>query len=195
MKKEELQKLGLTEEQMQEVFKLNGKDIEALKSENTKLTNEKEMLTTEKESLETQLGVANEKIEEFGKIDVEQIKKEAEDYKAKYEESKTEYESKINQMKLTHEIDMALAGAKVKNAKAVKALLDMEELETTKDFTKAMESQINTLKESDGYLFEGDKPTESAVGKVNTLDDSGDDGPLTYSQMMDKLSKNPGAKF
>ena len=48
MKKEDLGKIGLTEEQQTEVFKLNGLAIEQYKIENANLTNTIQTLETEK---------------------------------------------------------------------------------------------------------------------------------------------------
>ncbi len=64
-------------------------------------------------------------------MDVEGIKAAADEYKQKYEKAKEEAEKELEKIKFNHAIEKALAGAKAKNIKAVKALLDMEGLKLT----------------------------------------------------------------
>lgn len=164
MKKEELLELGLTEEQIQGVFKLNGQDINSIKSE--------------RDNLKSELEVANNKISELG--DYEDVKSEVEKYK-----------NEISDLKLNHSIENSLMKSKVKNPKAAKALLDIEALKNSKNFDSDLENQIKSMKESDSYLFEVEGSSvggASSVNEPNVKD-------MTYSQMMEYLEKNPGAKI
>lgn len=164
MKKEELLELGLTEEQIQGVFKLNGQDINSIKSE--------------RDNLKSELEVANNKISELG--DYENIKSEVEKYK-----------NEISDLKLNHSIENSLMKSKVKNPKAAKALLDMKALKNSKNFDSDLENQIKSMKESDSYLFEVEGSSVGGAGSVNEPNVK----DMTYSQMMEYLEKNPGAKI
>lgn len=164
MKKEELLELGLTEEQIQGVFKLNGQDINSIKSE--------------RDNLKSELEVVNNKISELG--DYENIKSEVEKYK-----------NEISDLKLNHSIENSLMKSKVKNPKAAKALLDIEALKNSKNFDSDLENQIKSMKESDSYLFEVEGSSVGGVGSVNEPAVKN----MTYSQMMEYLEKNPGAKI
>lgn len=164
MKKEELLELGLTEEQIQGVFKLNGQDINSIKSE--------------RDNLKSELEVANNKISELG--DYENVKAEVEKYK-----------NEISDLKLNHSIENSLMKSKVKNPKAAKALLDMEALKNSKNFDSDLENQIKSMKESDSYLFEVEGSSVGGAGSVNEPNVK----DMTYSQMMEYLEKNPGAKI
>lgn len=166
MKKEELLELGLTEEQIQGVFKLNGQDINSIKSE--------------RDNLKAELDVANNKISDFEKINVDEIKAEVEKYK-----------NEISNLKLDHSIENSLLKSKVKNPKAAKALLDMEALKNSKNFDSDLENQIKSMKESDSYLFEVEGSSVGGVGFVNEPSTEN----MTYSEMMEFLEKNPGAKI
>lgn len=166
MKKEELLELGLTEEQIQGVFKLNGQDINSIKSE--------------RDNLKAELDVANNKISDFEKINVEEIKSEVEKYK-----------NEISNLKLDHSIENSLLKSKVKNPKAAKALLDMEALKNSKNFDSDLENQIKSMKESDSYLFETEGSSVGGAGKVDPPSTEN----MTYSQMIEFLEKNPGAKI
>lgn len=164
MKKEELLELGLTEEQIQGVFKLNGQDINSIKSE--------------RDNLKSELEVANNKISELG--DYEDVKSEVEKYK-----------NEISDLKLNHSIENSLMKSKVKNPKAAKALLDIEALKNSKNFDSDLENQIKSMKESDSYLFEVEGSSVGGAGSVNEPNVK----DMTYSQMMEYLEKNPGAKI
>lgn len=166
MKKEELLELGLTEEQVAGVFKLNGQDINAIKAE--------------RDNLKSELEVANNKISDLEKIDVDEIKAEVEKYK-----------NEISDLKINHSIENSLLKSKVKNPKAAKALLDLEALKESKNFDSDLETQIDNLKKSDDYLFEVEGSSVGGAGSAtepNTKD-------MTYSEMMEFLEQNPGAKI
>lgn len=77
--------------------------------------------------------------------------------KTQNETTKQEYEQKIQQQAFDHALGNALSGAKVKNTKAVKALLDLDTIKLDGDTLKGLDDQLKTLKESDGYLFESDE--------------------------------------
>lgn len=182
MKKEQLEKLGLTEEQIAGVFKLNGQDIENLKAD-------KVILEKEKSNLETQLSAANEKISGFG--DYDNIKSEVEKWKNDYEDLKSSSENEINNLKLNYSIENSLVKSKVKNSKAAKALLDLDALRDSKNFDDDLNTQIDNLKKSDSYLFEAEGSSVSGANSVNEPSTK----DMTYSQMMEYLEKNPGAKI
>ena len=74
-----------------------------------------------------------------------------------------EWQAKMAQMKLDFAIEKALAAAKAKNAKAVKALLDLEKVKLDGEQLLGLDEQLKAIKESDPYLF-GD----STPGKVGS---------------------------
>lgn len=66
------------------------------------------------------------------------------------EKTKVEYESKIKQRDLDYTIETLSLKNGVKNAKAFKALLDLENIGD--DYSK-LDEQVKAIKESDPYLF------------------------------------------
>ncbi|WP_313758554.1 phage scaffolding protein [Tissierella sp.] len=159
MTKEELLALELNEEQIAEVFKINGKDIEKAKGDLVTKETELETKTKELETLQGQLKKANKQIEDFKEMDVEGIKKAADDYKEKYDKAIKDAEKEIETLKFEHSLENALTKAGAKNVKAAKALLDIESLKDSKNIDKDLEIAITTLKESDEYLFGETDPT------------------------------------
>lgn len=72
-----------------------------------------------------------------------------------------EYENKLKATEFNHALEGALNSAKCKNAKALKALLDMDSIKYQDGKLEGLESQLNALKESDSYLFEGAVPANT----------------------------------
>ena len=185
-----LEDLGLEKEVIDKIMEENGKDIEKEKKGVDKLKSDNAVLTSEKERLEGQLQEANGTIEELSKIDAEKLQEEVQTYKKKFEESEREKEAEIKKITLEHEIEKNLLSAGAKNLKAVKALLDIEEIEKSNELTKTITTQIENLKESDGYLFEttdgdGDGSGNAEVqvgGNTNNQQNAGT--PMTYTEML-----------
>lgn len=158
MTKEELLALKLTEEQIAEVFKINGKDIEKAKGD---LTAKETELASTKEQLET----ANTEIESYKSMDIEAIKKAADDYKAKFEETEEKAKKEIETLKFNHAIENALGASKAKNVKAVKALLNMEGLKLNGEEIIGLKEQIENIKKDNDYLF-GDTEPDGTGGSL-----------------------------
>lgn len=72
-----------------------------------------------------------------------------------------EYENKIKTNEFNYALDSALTSAKCKNAKALKALLDMDSIKYQDGKLEGLESQLKALRESDSYLFEGTVPANT----------------------------------
>ena len=156
MKKEELIALGLTEEQATSVFAINGKDIEATKAK-----------FADYDDVKTQLSDANKAIEDFKGMDIEGVKKSAEDYKAKFEQAEADATKRMSDLQFSHALDAALSGAKSKNAKAVKALLDMDGLKQNGDDIIGLKEQLEKIKTDNGYLFDADGTTPTFTTQTN----------------------------
>ncbi len=146
MKRSDLKEQGLTEEQIEFVMKENGKDIEHYKD-----------IETDRDALQKQLQEANETIEEFKELNVDEIKQAADDYKEKYEQAKEEAAENIKQIKFDHKLQEVLNTNKARNAKAVKALLDMDALEFDGEEIKGLEDQLKQVKEENDFLFDSEE--------------------------------------
>lgn len=83
----------------------------------------------------------------------EELKKQIEDLQQKNTDLESNYQSEIAETKKNSAIELALASAKAKNPKAVRALLDNDKLELTKEGLKGLDEQLGALQESDAYLF------------------------------------------
>lgn len=81
-----------------------------------------------------------------------------------YETKVKEYEKQIQDMQFNYALEGALKGANVRNTKAVKALLNLENVKLDGETLIGISEQIEELRKSDSYLFsEEQKPKFSGV--------------------------------
>ena len=160
MTKEELKALGLTDEQIEKVVEDYGKNYVTklqFNKKNDALKQAEESLEAMQSDIET-LKKANADNAELSKqideLNAAQLKREA------------EYTAQIQKMELDGIVERTLLSSKVKNAKAVRALLDLEDAKVKDGTIKGLDDQLTKLKESDPYLFESEsKPTGVTPGE------------------------------
>lgn len=159
MTRKQLEDLGLTKEQADSVMKINGDDIENAKgTASTEIKN----LQTEVEGLKTQVGDRDKQLETLKASagDNADLKKQIEHLQTENATAKATHESELNQLKIDFAVEKALTGAKAKNIKAVKALLELGEAKLDKDGNvKGLDEQIEKLRSGDDtkFLFEAQK--------------------------------------
>lgn len=188
MRREDLKKLlgeNATDETIEAIMKLHGADIETHK---TNLTN----LQTQLDTVNTQLSDANKQIESFKNMKPEELQKAADDWKAKFEQVQSDSAKQLAQVKFEHALESALTGAKAKNPKAVKALLDMEVLQKAYDEkTNSIvnfDEHIKPVREANDYLFESSAPPPPVIVK------GGNNQPVVTDAFEAALWKGAGIK-
>ena len=104
----------------------------------------------------------------------EELKAQIEQLQAENQKAAEEWQAKMAQMQLDFAIDKALTAAKAKNAKAVKALLDLEKVKLDGDKLLGLDDQLKAIQQSDPYLFgesgkvgSGTNPPGAGTGEVN----------------------------
>lgn len=150
MNREFLEKLELEKDIVDKIMAEHGK---ALSETNQEL----EAVTTERDSLNEQLTERDSQLEDLKKVDAEGLQAKIDELQEANETTKTEYEEKLHQQAFDFKLQEALTDAKVRNPKAVKALLDVESIKLDGDKLLNLDDQLEQLKESDTYLFEQEK--------------------------------------
>jgi len=108
--------------------------------------------------LETQLKTANDTIKGFKDLDVEGLKKGVADWEKKYKDDTATLNEKLTNQTKSSKIEIALLGAKAKNTKAVKALLDESKISLDGDNLLGINEQLEAIKKDNAYLFDDGKP-------------------------------------
>lgn len=198
MKTEFLKSLNLSQEVIDKIMAENGKDIAVEQKKAEKVIQERDSYKLKAESLETQVNDANTEIQKFEDMDIDGIKKAADDWKETAEKAKADADKQISQMKFDYALSAALTGAKAKNAKAVKALLDMDGLKFNDGKIVGLDEQLAQIKADNDYLFESDEPAPEFVKGTNGGSGSvGGKKPseMTYTELCDYMAQNPGAEI
>lgn len=193
MTKEELKVLGLNDEQIKKVVEDYGKNYvpkSQFNQKNEELKQAKESLTTMQSDIET-LKKANADNAELSKqideLNAAQVKREA------------EYTAQIQKMELDGIVERTLLSSKVKNAKAVRALLDLEDAKVKDGTIKGLDDQLTKLKESDPYLFESESkpsgvtPGEPHGGQKSTGITQAEFNKMSYLERVQFQKENPDA--
>lgn len=114
----------------------------------------------EAKDLQEELNNRDEQLEELKKVDPAELQKTIDDLQEANENQKNEYEEKLQQQAFNHKLENTLANANVRNTTAVKALLDLDIVKLEDDELKGLNEQIESLKESDSYLFESEDDSD-----------------------------------
>lgn len=169
MKTEELKELGLSEEQIQKVFALNGKDVNEVKKTLTEKEAEIKTLNDAKTAVENSLNETKTQLEALKGEDVEGIKQKL----AEAQKALTDQQDAYAREKADREFDTKLneiIGQKGgKNATAIKALLKIDELKASKNQDADITSAIETLakEENSNFLFNSAEPIKKPVSNTN----------------------------
>lgn len=143
MNKEELLKLGLTEEQAEKVLSANTEQLKGFipKSRFDEVNNAKKQvekdLTERDKQLETLKNSSG---------DVETLRKTIETLQNDNKAATEKYNEELAKIKLAGAIDTALLGANAVNIKAVKALLDMDKIKLDGEVLLGINEQLEALK-------------------------------------------------
>lgn len=192
MNKENLLKLGLSEEQAEKVLSANAEQLKGFipKSRFDEVNNTKKQL--EKDLKDRDMQLENLK---NSSGDVETMKQTIENLQRDNKAAKDNFEAELAKFKLESAIDTTLLGSNVINTRAVKALLDMDKIKLDGDVLIGINEQIEALKnaEDSKMLFKvtetkQKEPNFSGVkpGEGNTQNSTGESaGKIkTYSEMM-----------
>lgn len=208
MTRKQLEDLGLTKEQADSIIKINGDDIENAKSASAA---EIKNLQTEVDGLKTQVSDRDKQLETLKASagDNADLKKQIEDLQTENATAKANHESELNQLKIDFAVEKALTGAKAKNIKAVKALLELEDAKLDKDGNvKGLAEQIEKLTSGDDtkFLFEAQKQTKQQQNfKGFQPGASGEQKPgegekvdfskMSYDELTAYMEANPDAQI
>lgn len=154
MTKEQLMALGLNEEQATKIIEGFGTMIPKSRFDE---------VNDAKKQLEKDVADRDEQLEGLKKsaIATDELKAEIERLQGENTETKEKHEAEVKQIKLNGAVERALLGAKAKNIKAVKALLNLDNAELDGDDVKGLTDQIKELQEGEDSKFLFESTTET----------------------------------
>lgn len=159
MKKEELQKLGLTEEQINEVFKMNGLDVNGAKGE---LENAKKEL----EDYKAQFTSTQAELKKLQELKPEELSKQVSDLNEKLASQKADFEKQIADRNFNDLLAKTVTTAGGREAKAIMPFLDIGALKASKNQEADIKTAIEAVKSEHDYLFTSTEPVKNAVSST-----------------------------
>ena len=176
MKREDLEKLGLTKEQIDSVCDLNNADMAPVRAE---LTKAKDDLKAAQDKVAAQDGTIKELNKDLAKFkdeDVSGLKQKIADLEKNVAEKEAQHKQEIADRDFNDLVKDAIVTAKGKNAKAITALLEIETLKASKNQREDIAKAIKALTEAeDSKMLFGEKKPE-VVGKKDTIGNVGSTG-------------------
>lgn len=130
---------------------------------NYKTIAEVEKITAARDNYKSQLETAQTALKKFEGVDVESLKGKIEKLNTDLKNKESEYQTKIADMEFNSVLDGAISKSGAKNAKAVKALLDLENLKTSKNQADDIKKALEQVKSENGYMFGSDEPFQNPV--------------------------------
>ena len=180
MKREDISKIfeGATEEQINAVLDINSADIGKAKSK----------LEAERDNYKSQLETAQTALKEFDGVDVKELNGKIAQLTADMAAKETEYQTKLSDMEFNSVLDTAITKSGARNAKALKALLDIDSLKSSKNQTDDINSAIEKVKAENDYLFETTQPVPHIVAKGGSTPSA---TKMSLSQAMKYANEHP----
>lgn len=176
---------ALTPEIIDAIMAENGRDIEAAKKP-----------FADYDAIKDQLRTAQEGLKAFEGVDVANLQGEITKLKGQLSDKDKEWQAKLDDMAFDGLLKEAIQTAKGRNDKAIRALLDVDTLKSSKNQAEDIKAALATLKKDSGYLFDdGSNPPPYAPGAGNGPGINTDTSKMTYSEMVAYLAANPGAKI
>lgn len=166
MKREELEKLGLTKEQIDSVLNMHHGEIVPVK-ENLKKAQDD--LTAAQEKVKT----TEKALKDFENINPEELNKQISDLKAELAQKDTEHQQQLADRDFNDRLKEGIAGVKGKNPKAIAALLDIESLKASKNQEKDIKEALEGLAAAEDSKMLFGKTEVNAIGTGNPIGDVG----------------------
>ena len=185
MKREELEALGLTKEQIDGTLDMYHKEHDPVQKE---LDTVKADLTAEQEKVKTHEGTIKglkKDLEEFKDADVSGMKQKIEDLEKDIKAKEADYQQQIADRDFDDVLKDSINAAHGKNAKAIKALLDVETLKASKNQKEDVAAAIKALSEAEDSKMLFGEAEPNPTGKGDPIGGVGGTGtkPQTDSLM------------
>ncbi len=173
MQRKFLEELIPEKDVIDKIMNENGADIEKTKAK----------LEAERDNYKSQLEAAQTALKEFDGIDLKElngkIARLTDDLAAK----ETEYRNKIADMEFNSVLDEAVSKSGARNAKALKALLNLEELKASKNQSEDISRAIESVWAEKDYMFKSNEPFQNPVKDTENPDTTNSVGDLLRMSM------------
>lgn len=169
MKREDLEALGLSKEQIDKVLDLHHEEYDPVKKD---LEQAQEDLKSEKEKTSTQSTTIKDlkkDLEEFKDADVSGMKQKIADLEKDIKEKDENHQKEIADRDFNDILREAITSANGKNAKAITALLDIDTLKASKNQKEDITAALKALTEAEDSKMLFGEPEPNVLGKGDPI--------------------------
>lgn len=173
MKREELERLGLSKEQIDSVLNMHHEELDPVQKD---LETAQADLKTSKETVKTQkttIGELKSDLEEFKDADVSGMKKKIEDLENDIREKDMAHAQEIADRDFNEILKDSISSANGRNAKAITALLDIDTLKASKNQKEDIAAAIKNLTEAEDSKMLFGEPKAKPIGTGSPIGNVG----------------------
>lgn len=162
MKRDFLKEMELSDEQINQIMAEHGKTVNEIKEKADKV----DTLESQIEDYQTQIAERDKQLKDLSKKanGNEELQQQIKDLQTANDEAQKDFEKKLEHQKKESRIELALKDAGARNPKIVKAQIDLDKVSVDGDNLVGFNEQLDSLKESDAYLF-GEEEPKSLKGR------------------------------
>lgn len=150
-------------------------DFDKAWKENYRTKSEFDNAVTKRDEYKASLDTVNEKLKEFEGVDVKDLQGQITQLKNDLKAKDDEYTAKEADRLFSDALSDAIKTAGGRNAKAIMALLNIDELKASKNQSDDIKKALDAAKESDAYLFGAEEPIKNPVGPTGGAGGGGGD--------------------
>lgn len=169
MKREELEALGLTKEQVGKVLDMHHEELDPVQRE---LTSTKDELVVANDKIKAHKGTIDglkEDLKKFDGVDVTALNGKIDQLERDIQTKDTEHAQQLADRDFQDILKDSIVAAKGKNAKAITALLDVDSLKTSKNQKEDVAAALKALAEAEDSKMLFGEPESVVIGKGNPI--------------------------
>jgi len=169
MKREELEALGLTKEQVGKVLDMHHEELDPVQRE---LTSTKDELVVANDKVKAHKGTIDglkDGLNKSGGVDVTALNSKIEQLEKDIQTKDTEHAQQLADRDFQDILKESIATAKGKNVKAITALLDVEALKASKNQKEDVVAALKVLAEAEDSKMLFGEPEPEVIGKGNPI--------------------------
>ena len=151
---------------------------------------QKDKLTNAEDKVKT----LTDNLDKFKDVNVEELSKTVTDLKEQLKKKDDDYASQIADRDFSEIVKDSIAKANGKNAKAIRALLDIESLKGSKNQSKDIEDAIKALSEAEDSKMLFGEPEPTVITKTTPIGQVTKSGETLTGVEKAFMEKNPGLK-
>lgn len=185
MKKEDLEKLGLTKEQIDGVCGLNDADMRPLQNDLQKAQDDLKVSQEKVNATEAAL-------KKFEGVDAEALNKQIADLQEDLKKKDADHQKEIADRNFNDLLKESIAASKGRNAKAITALLDVETLKESKNQKEDIAAALKALVEADDSKMLFGEPEASPVGAGTFIGEVRKDNTQKGDTLRDAIAEHYG---